>query len=238
MDGVETEAVRSGAPDSRALGPRFRAAAVMAGGASERMGGRDKQFLDAGGEPLAFRILSRLAAVFPELLVVTNRPEGYRNFPGTVRAFPDRVRGFGPLSGLHAALTESSSAWTYVVACDTPEFDPRWAAELSEAVLREEAAGRVPLAAAAAFGTHLEPFHAFYSRDLLPHIEACFARGTAADRSCSIASVLRGHPHVRIPEARVRAMFPDWRLFLNINTPKDWEAYRDPGRAGSAPEPG
>lgn len=218
--------VRSETSVRRTLGPRFRAAAVLAGGASERMGGRDKQFLDVGGEPLAFRILDRLGTLFPELLVVTNRPEGYREFPGRVHAFPDKVRGFGPLSGLHAALSESPSAWTYVVACDTPEFDPRWAEELSEVVLREESAGRAPLAAAAAFGAHLEPFHAFYSRDLLPLIEACFSRGKATERLCSIASVLRGHPHVRIPEARVRKMYPDWRLFRNINTPEDWETYR------------
>lgn len=230
MEGIEPETLRSGASAPPALGPRFRSAAVLAGGASERMGGRDKQFLDAGGEPLAFRILRDLGAVFPELLVVTNRSERYRDYPGAVRAFPDRIPGFGPLSGLHAALSVSSSPWTYVVACDTPEFDPAWAAVLSEAVLREEAEGRRPLAAAAAFGVHLEPFHAFYSRDLLPHIEACLVRASAPDRSCSIASVLRGRPHLRIPEARVRAMYPDWRPFRNINTPEDWESYREARR--------
>jgi molybdopterin-guanine dinucleotide biosynthesis protein A len=227
------EGNESGTARSEDLEPRFRSAAVLAGGASVRMGGRDKQFLDAGGEPLAFRILRRLGTVFTDLLVVTNRPERYREYPGTVRAFPDRVRGFGPLSGLHAALSESSSAWTYVVACDTPEFDPRWIAALSEVVLREEAEGRSPLAAAASFGSHLEPFHAFYSRDLLPHIEACFARGEAEERSCSVASVLRGLPHIRLAESRVRAMFPDWRLFRNINTPKEWESYRDQDSDGA-----
>ncbi len=205
---------------------RFRAAAVLAGGASERMGGRDKQFLDAGGEPLAYRILRRLGNFFPELAVVTNRPEEYFDFPGKVAAFPDRVKGYGPLSGLHAALSESSSPWVYVVACDTPEFDPRWVSMLAEAVLGEERADRPLLAAAAAFGAHMEPFHAFYSRDLLPHIEACFKRRDSRERYCSIASVLRGLPFLRVSEDRVRTLFPDWRLFRNINTPGDWESYR------------
>lgn len=214
------------AEGSRRITDLFRAAAVLAGGASERMGGRDKQFLDADGEPLAFRILRRLGTVFPELSVVTNRPEEYLNFSGKVAAFPDKVKGYGPLSGLHAALSESSSPWVYVVACDTPEFDPRWVSMLVEAVLLEEGAGRRILSAAAAFGGHMEPFHAFYSRDLVPHIEACFKRRDSRERYCSIASVLHGLPFLRVPEDRVRTLFPDWRLFRNINTPGDWESYR------------
>ncbi|NLJ45649.1 MAG: molybdenum cofactor guanylyltransferase [Treponema sp.] len=226
MTEYEPESPGSLALESSAPEHRFRAAAVLAGGASERMGGRDKQFLDAGGMPLAFRILNRLGAVFPEFMIVTNRPEGYRAYPGPLQAFPDRVRGFGPLSGLHAALSASSSPWVYVVACDTPEFDARWVRTLSEAILREEGAGRAPLAAAAGYGNHLEPFHAFYSRDLLPHIESCFSRRTIPDRSCSIGSVLSGLQHLRIEESVVRSLYPDWGLFRNINTPEDWASYR------------
>ena len=214
---------------------RFRAAAVLAGGASLRMGGRDKQFLDAGGEPLAYRLLRRLGTVFTELAVVTNRPEEYLRYPGKVAAFPDRVGGYGPLSGLHAALSESSSPWVYVVACDTPEFDSRWVRMLSDEILREESAGRAPLAAAAAFGAHIEPFHAFYSRNLLPHIETCFERRNFRERYCSIASVLKGRPFLRLPEVRVRTLFPDWRLFRNINTPGDWESYKVRGSGMSDP---
>lgn len=218
------DALLPGAP-ADPLDLMFRSAAVLAGGASERMSGRDKQFLDVGGEPLAFRILGRLSAVFRDLAVLTNRPEGYRGFPGNLSVFQDLVPGFGPLSGLHAALSRSASPWLYLAACDTPEFDPRWPRLLADAILLEKAAGRRPLAAVAGYGTHLEPFHGFYSRDLIPYIERRIPGEASEARRVSIGSVLDGLPHIRIPEARVRRLFPDWELFRNINTPEEWDLY-------------
>ncbi len=225
MEHDQTAAVPGGEEPEYPLDRRFRAAAVLAGGASERMAGRDKQFLDVGGEPLAFRILRRLSAVFRDLAVVTNRPEGYRDFPGSLSVFPDLLPGFGPLSGLHAALSRSTSPWLYLVACDTPEFDPRWPSILARIIVLEEDSGRRPLAAVAAYGRHMEPFHGFYSRDLVPYIEQRISGGVSPERRESIASVLAGLPHIRIPEARVRELFPDWGLFRNINTPDDWNSY-------------
>ena len=206
--------------------PGFGTAALLAGGASERMRGTDKQFLDDRGKPLAYRILERLGTEFPELLVVTRKPDLYRSFRGELKVLDDRVPGFGPLSGLHAALTEAAGDWVYLVACDMPEFDPRWVRFLSGAIREAELAGNPPLAAAAGYGNHLEPFHAFYSRLLLPHVERAFEERTFDARAFSIGAVLGELPRLMVPEERVRAISPDWGLFRNINTPLDWEAYR------------
>ncbi len=213
---------------------KFRTAAVLAGGASERMAGRDKQALDDGGMPLSFRILERLGDVFPDLAVVTNRPGLYRSFPGKLSILGDVVPGFGPLSGLHAALAGTAGEWVFLSACDMPEFDIRWIRILAAGIVDSERAGCGPVAAAAGYGSHIEPFQAFYSRRLIPHIERAFEIRGPSGRAPSLFSILDGLPCLRIPEERVRALFPDWRLFRNINTPEDWSEYTR-GRRTSYP---
>jgi len=204
---------------------KFRTAVVLAGGASERMAGRDKQALDDGGKPLTVRILERLGSVFLELAVVTNRPELYRSFPGNLHTLQDRVPGFGPLSGLHAALAGTVGDWVYLTACDMPEFDLRWIGLLASAIVDSEQSGGEPVAALAGYKSHMEPFQAFYSRRLIPHIERSFKFHRPSDRAPSISSILEGLPCLCIPEGQVRRLYPDWSLFRNINTPMDWESY-------------
>ncbi len=94
-------------------------AAVLAGGASVRMG-RDKAALVLGGVPLLRRAAERAASCADEVLVV-----GRAGFPGLegVRFVPDLDGPPSSMRGLHAALTHASGDFVLLLACDMPFWD-------------------------------------------------------------------------------------------------------------------
>jgi molybdenum cofactor guanylyltransferase len=79
--------------------------AVIAGGASSRMGGDEKAFLKLGGVTLIERIISRIGFQVDEIVVNANGDPGrFADLPHLVIAdlLPEIAT---PLAGLHAALT-------------------------------------------------------------------------------------------------------------------------------------
>jgi len=188
------------------------------------MEGMDKQTLDIAGRPLSLRVVEKLRRKFPEITVVSRLPESYG---GSVRVVQDILPGFGPLSGLHAALSAAEGEWIYLAACDMPNFSGEWAQYLIDKVLASEDGGRFPLACAASCGKHLEPFHALYSRGLLPIIERLLEGKGASGRGASLSGLLRAVPLLSIPEDEARVFSPDWSMFFNINTQSDWKEYLD-----------
>jgi len=53
---------------------------ILAGGQNSRMGGADKAFLVVDGQTVFQRTLNLLRRCFPEVVVVSNRPEKYAGF--------------------------------------------------------------------------------------------------------------------------------------------------------------
>ena len=96
--------------------------AMLAGGASRRMG-RAKATLAMAGQELGERVLvAALLAGASEVLAVGGEPgpleaQGWRHVPDL---WPDA----GPLGGIISALSMSSHSITVVVACDLPDVDP------------------------------------------------------------------------------------------------------------------
>ncbi|MFZ2781033.1 MAG: molybdenum cofactor guanylyltransferase [Rectinemataceae bacterium] len=222
------------AEESPALPVRPRiAAAMLAGGEGRRMGGADKQRIELDGTPLGLRIVSLLSGHFSELIVVTGNAGLYAHTE--VHTVTDIIPGFGPLSGLHAALSSTGADWIYLAACDMPHFSPSWAAYLASLALRTPPEGPESCAAiVTAFGPHIEPFHALYSRACLGVLEMLLttrseerseAAGNTFARRPSFRDFLAHVPHRVVPEREARRFSPDWRLFLNINRPEDLAAY-------------
>ncbi|HET7839168.1 MAG TPA: molybdenum cofactor guanylyltransferase [Rectinemataceae bacterium] len=213
---------------------RFGSAALLAGGRSQRMGGVDKQEILVRGEGLGPRAARLLSEAFGEVIVVTARTELY---PGRgIRCVGDLIAGRGPLGGIHAALSASSSEWLYVMACDMPRFSAEYAAFLRaklESIL--DGPGDPPLAAVTRFGAHIEPFHAYYSRALIPRLEGLLGTMRPGGAEPSVRDLLAGLACVWVPEAEARRLSPDWSLFANINSPADLESLESV-LAGSGPD--
>ena len=198
-------------------------AAILTGGKGLRMGGVDKQGILIGGQAIGRRVATSMLSFFDEVLVVGKASELYSDLP--VRQVADLSPGFGPLSGLQAALASSRREWLYLVACDMPYFSEPWLE-----YMWEKRTDDAPLAVVAHDGNAIEPFHALYSAACSDKLSAelkhlTLGRAGSVSRLPQKAASLSGFvsklPRKEIPRGEVERFTPDWRLFFNFNTRED-----------------
>ena len=115
-------------------------AAVLAGGASRRMG-RPKAALPYGASTLLEFQTTRLAEIFEEVLVVAKEPPA---FPaGPARIVLDGAPDFAALQGLIRALEEAADR-VFVLAVDLPALPMALAREIAERSLESQAPAFLP----------------------------------------------------------------------------------------------
>lgn len=181
---------------------------LLCGGQSKRMGS-PKALLEVGG----MRMLDRAARAgegFAQRIFSANddavaTPEGF------VRC-ADVYPGCGPMAGIHAAFTTSDCDALVVAPCDAPYYDGRLAQFLAaqydglrDAWVLLDCEGR------------MQPLCGMYSRKCLPVLDE----------------------HLRAGKLRMKQMLEQMdicrlelpeeignRVFVNINTPQEFEAYR------------
>lgn len=183
---------------------------ILAGGKSSRFG-RDKTSVMLGGETLLERTARRLSALFEEIIVVRGEgcaEDASQAVPGT-REVKDIHKARGPLGGIYAGLSASTSLHNMVVACDMPFLDMdllRYMIGLTEGF--DVVMPRL--------GENTEALHAIYSKDCLRPIEALIERGEF--RVIRFLDAVR----VRFVEEIEIDRFDRERLsFFNINTQAD-----------------
>jgi molybdenum cofactor guanylyltransferase len=189
------------------------AAAVLAGGASRRMG-RDKATMDVGGVELAARVLAAAAQVADPVVLVA--PEGHPARRLATRAVTDPGRG--PLAALAAALGALDAGHVLVLAGDHPELRTELLAHLVALAPGGEAV-------ACRRGPRLEPLVAVYQR--APALAAARARLAVAGGDRSLLGLLAGLRTLVVEEPRWRPLDPDGRSFVDLDDPADlaaWEA--------------
>jgi molybdenum cofactor guanylyltransferase len=187
---------------------------VLAGGRGERMGGADKGLLDWHGEPLAQRVLRRLAAQVGPMLISANRhPERYAAFGVPVLADDsgsDAGSGFaGPLAGFLAGLRAARTPLLMAVPCDAPDFPLDLVARLADALTVSAADVAVPTLSSEA-GPRPQPVF-------------CLMRTAAVGRSIEQALADGHHKVGRWLQAQkhTSVAFADAAAFRNLNTPDD-----------------
>jgi len=145
-------------------------AIIMAGGDSHRMG-IDKSMLPVNGRPLIERIYEQLRGSFEQVLISANDAAKFA-FLG-LAVVPDRVAGQGPLMGIASALNASDNDLNFVVACDIPRIELRFARRmLSEAAER----GADIILPVGGNGKH-EPLFAVYRKSTLVAIDKVLSSG-------------------------------------------------------------
>jgi len=188
-------------------------AIILAGGKSSRMG-FDKQFLKLQDKYVIEIIAEKLKKVFSEIIIVTGRPEEYVKYG--FKLVEDEVRNFGPLAGIHVGLKNSGSIYNYVVACDMPFINLKYIRYMMQLI--EESDDRVD-GVITKLGDWIEPFNAFYSQNLISRIEENMKNGKR-----QINLMLQDANVLYVSEAKAREFSPDWEMFTNINTFKDYES--------------
>lgn len=183
-------------------------AAILVGGASQRMG-RDKATTPYAGVPMAERVARALAECF-ELVRVVVRPgdKPPLNLPVVEDAHAPRA----PIIGLCAALRACRASAVLVAACDLPEIDPRVLLALAAHVPAE--GGPEIVAPTGARGP--EPLLAVYRPGIVQRIERHIRLN-----DLSLHKLLRDSDTYLVPESALREIDPELRSLRNVNTPAD-----------------
>ncbi len=188
-------------------------AAVLAGGASRRMG-REKAALPYGAGTLAEHQTARLAGVYREVWFVAKTPPAYAF--GDARLLLDETAENAAAHGLHRVLTEGAER-VFVLAVDLPALSRDVAAEIGRLALESDDPALVPEA-----GGLLQPLAAVWTRRALPELERRIARG-----ELSLHGLARAVGARILPESEWRRIDPSGNSFLNVNTLEEYAVLRE-----------
>ncbi|TCO40675.1 molybdenum cofactor guanylyltransferase MobA [Dokdonella fugitiva] len=180
-------------------------AAILAGGAGRRLGGRDKGLEPLAGVPLVEHVLAALQGVDARLIVANRNHDVYSRYARTVA---DTVDRHGPLAGIATACAACETPWLLTVPVDCPEPP----VDLATRLLREALLHDAP-AVVAHDGTTRQPLFALYRREL-------------ADAAAAAAAAAQG---VWAWQDAIGARELDFadrgQQFQNLNTPDDFLAH-------------
>lgn len=183
---------------------------ILAGGKSSRMNA-DKASLVCGDRPLIEIVAAELLQVCSKLIIV----RGDNNYQvHQALSVPDLIPEYGPLGGIYTGLTYSESNYNMIVACDMPKISAPLVRFLAERAKGYQVV--VPCQ-----NGYYEPLAAIYHKSCLPVLVDAIEQGVRKVTAC-------------YPQLRVNSIAEDelanelglQNLFLNLNTPHEWELYR------------
>jgi molybdopterin-guanine dinucleotide biosynthesis protein A len=173
--------------------------AILAGGASDRMG-RDKAALIIQGESFLERLHTMLLDVFVDAAV-----HGGTVVPMDGVLIPDEIPGEGPVGGLLTAMRVANGRAVFVASVDTPLLTAEAVRMIVEPPVPSDG---VRVASA---GGRIHPLVAVYGLDLVSVVERRFDQGER-----SMMGVIDDAPRVVEVEIDPDAVF-------NVNTEADYQ---------------
>ncbi len=188
-------------------------AAVLAGGASRRMG-RSKAALPYGASTLLEFQTARLAKIFEEVFVVAKEPPSFS--PGPAGILLDGAPEHAAIHGLVRAIEEAPDR-IFVLGVDLPVLPDALIREIARRGLASEAAAVVPRAAG-----RLQPLAAVWRRSALPAAARRLAAG-----ELSLHGLVEDVGAEILEEREWRTHDPSGNAFENLNTLEQYVALRE-----------
>ncbi|MDD3643446.1 MAG: molybdenum cofactor guanylyltransferase [Candidatus Krumholzibacteria bacterium] len=146
-------------------GTRSISCAILAGGKGKRLNDENKALLRIGERNNLENIIHIAEGIFEEILLITNRPEKYREF-GNIRIHGDIILDVGPLGGMHSALANAGTEAVFFLPCDMPFLRADIIAEEIDEYFRAGCEIIVPR-----IGELIEPLHSIFSAGLKTRLE-------------------------------------------------------------------
>ena len=185
---------------------------VLAGGKSSRMGS-DKAFLRLGDETLLSQALKLAGNVAEAVWIVGDA----KKFAAFGRVVEDVYRDRGPLGGIHAALSGSTTELNLMLAVDLPFVTQKLLQYVLSRALESGAMVTVPRT-----GSGVQPLCAVYRRGFAEVAEQSLLEGKN-----KIDSLFARVETCVIEESElVRAGFSE-QMFRNLNTPEELEKAKE-----------
>ncbi len=188
-------------------------AIILAGGENKRLP-VIKGFLEIDGRKIIELCLELLSEIFDGVIISTNNPERYYYLG--VPMIGDLVNYRGPMTGILSAMISLETPEVFVTACDMPFIKP----ELVKYVVSRALNGKnqswdavIPL-----YDGKPQPLLGIYSKKLIYKIEKSIREGNG-----SLRNFLRTINVLSISENEVRALDPEGKSFVNINSLEDYK---------------
>lgn len=186
---------------------------ILSGGKSSRIG-TDKALLSIEGKPLVQRLVELLDSIFSKVVISSNELDLY-NFTGK-KIVQDIYTGRGPLAGIHSALKYTDTKRNFIVSCDLPLIST----ELINYIINYKSEKDVILPMA---DGRTQQLCGIYSEHILNEVEELLIESSKNN------SKLKGSVYElmdKVPTEIVEVDKLDFyhsNLFLNINTPEDYD---------------
>jgi len=181
---------------------------ILAGGSNKRFGGITKANVVFGGKSIISRIIFTISGLFDEIIIVTNKPEEFREFI-QCKIVEDQYLKAGPLGGIHAALKASSEDAIFVFAGDMPFLDEKIITDQINEFDNGEHDVLIP-----EVDQFIEPLHAIYKKSVLNDLEKFLSE----EKSKAVRDFLNevNVGYLQIPKTKKSEI-----AFSNINSPSD-----------------
>lgn len=186
---------------------------VLAGGASRRMG-TDKACLPLGGERLVDRQIRLLRAVCHTVAIIG--PSAKFGDTG-IQVYEDAIPGQGPLGGIQAGLERARTEFSLFLGCDMPLMEARFLRYLCQQAMTTTALATVP----PPWTGGRYPLCIVLRRRALARVVACLESGQN-----QVGRFFLQVPRRPITKAEFARAGFSTRIFLNLNTPKEYERVR------------
>ncbi len=192
---------------------KFGTAVILAGGKSSRMG-KNKELLSINNRRLVETQISKLETLFDEVIVITNNPMYYKKY--NCKTYKDEIKGKGPIGGIYSGLINSSSRYAYFLACDMPVINKKYIKYMKTKLDKNNKKTAITL-----LGEWIEPFNAFYSKELILELESYIKKG-----GLSIHELVKNTDSFFIEEYKAREFSHNWDMFINFNTKEDIDKFK------------
>ena len=179
--------------------------------------GQPKAWLPFDNQPLLQHLVERMLRHFPEAVVVT--APNAEVPPTSATVVHDEQPGEGPVAGMVVGLRAVTRPFAFVASCDVPFLNPEIAALLLERARDADVA--VP-----EWEGRLQPLQAVYRTSVQPLLQQQLTEGRR--RPVDLFDRVRT---VVVREEELRAVDPEGRSFLNMNTPEDYQRALERWRA-------
>ena len=179
--------------------------AILAGGKSSRMNYNNKALLNYKEKRFIEHIIEA-GKDYKEVIIISNNLEEYKGF--NLRIVEDIYKGNGPLSGIHSALTNSTTDKVLCIACDMPLITKETLNIIGN--YDEEYEVLVPKV-----GGRLQPLCGVYSKDIIPKLEE------AIKQNNNKLQLLIKTLNLKVIEGDINSKFIE-QDFFNINTEKEY----------------
>jgi molybdopterin-guanine dinucleotide biosynthesis protein A len=188
---------------------------ILAGGENRRIPVL-KGFLGIEGRAIIERSIEVLSKVIGRVVISTNMPEKY--FSLGVPLIGDTRKDKGPIIGILSVLAATQEDSIFVVACDMPFISEKLIRSMVASFESQKSGPAQADALIPVFEGKKEPLFGIYAKNVIEPIEGMVPTGEKR-----LIAMLDKVKVRYFADEEVRAVDPEGKSFVNINTMEDYQ---------------